>query len=220
MFALACHHDAGLDELTPIFQMDLHLLRPYSFTHLPSASSSRRSSPVQSQVVLNPETGNEHLVMRFWVHGRGMDEKDTTMGWIKARWREGKVWVKQAVRDMGGEPVDEQLEVEKVTEQAVVKKEEQGWISAIFGALRPSLPKQNNLSTPKKNLPPPGTFTSGEGRVDFYRDPDSGTYKMLTLTVDVPGTRKANQRAVLYWSGSTEVAKESILEGKSYRITF
>lgn len=149
-----------------------------------------------------------------------MDEDETTMGWIKARWREGKVWVKQAVRDMGGDPVDEQAEVEKPAEQAVVKKEEQGWLASMFGALRPSLPKQNNLSTPKKNLPPPGTFTSGEGRVDFYRDPDSGAYKMLTLTVDVPGTRKANQRAVLYWSGSSEVAKESILEGKSYRITF
>jgi hypothetical protein len=160
--------------------------------------------------------------MRFWVHGRGIDEDETTMGWINARWREGKVWIKQAVRDMGGDDIEGTEEKPKVveTEKAAIKKEEKGWISSIFGALRPSLPRQNNLSTPLKNLPPAGTFTSGEGRVDFYRDPESGTYKMLTLTVDVPGTRKANQRAVLFWSGSEQVAQESILEGKNYKITF
>jgi import inner membrane translocase subunit TIM21 len=199
--------------------MELHLLRPYSFTHLPSPSSSRRSSPVQSQVVRNPETGNEHLVMRFWIHGRRMDEDETTMGWINARWREGKVWVRQVDGSNGERERGEENRVTTSSASAPVK-EERGWISSLFGALRPSLPRQTNLSTPLKNLPPPGTFTSGEGRVDFYRNPENGTYEMLTLTVDVPGTRKANQRAVLYWSESERVAKESILEGKSYRITF
>lgn len=203
--------------------IDLHLLRPFTFTHLPSASSSRRSSPVQSQVMRNPETGNEHLVMRFWIHGRGIDEQDTT-GWWKARWRESKIWIKEAIRDMGADSPEAAAKsqgIEEAPKDSKTQPQGQGWIASIFGALKPSLPRQPISSLMKKTLPPPGTFKSGEGHVDFYRDPETGGYKMLTCTIDVPsGGRRSKQRAVIHWSDVTEVAREGILEGKNYRITF
>jgi import inner membrane translocase subunit TIM21 len=203
--------------------MDLHLLRPYAFTHLPSPTSSRRSSPVQSQVVRNPETGNDHLIMRFWIHGRGLDEPNTTTGWLKARWREGKIWVKQAVREMGSDSLEGQTVVnegDRSVTTTVKPQEEQGWFSSLFGALRPSLPRTQTMGTPKKNLPPAGTYRSAEGRVDFFRNPETEAYEMLTLTVDVPGGRRPNQRAVLHWSEPGQVAEEGILEGKRHKITF
>lgn len=98
-----------------------------------------------------------------------------------------------------------------------------GWFSSLFGALIPSTsrPLNSTYSTPKAHLAVPGTYTSGEGRADFFKDPESDTFKLLVLTVDVPGGgRNAAQRAVLYWADPSLVASESMLEGSNYKITF
>lgn len=142
---------------------------------------------------------------------------------MKARWRDTKLFAKKLIRDLGSDSVggvntaDAGAKAEESTEKA--RATSGGWFSGWFGVLRPSLPRLPAPSLPKKALPPAGTYKTGECHADYYKD-ETGAFRLLTLTVDVPSSRVKKQRAVVHWEDPEEVGAESVLEGRSYKITW
>ncbi|KAJ9124243.1 hypothetical protein QFC22_001042 [Naganishia vaughanmartiniae] len=52
------------------------------------------------------------------------------------------------------------------------------------------------------------------------QDPETQTYRLLTLTVDIPSAKSGAQRAVVFWGDQDEVAREGLLEGSRTRLTW
>jgi import inner membrane translocase subunit TIM21 len=156
--------------------MPHHLLKPYSFTHTPSSSSTtRHSSPIQIQHTRNPQTQNEHLIMRFWVHGRGIDEVET-LGWIKQPLREARGWVEAQYENLREQYLMDRLDDAAGGDDSPSPSnepvaQEGGWFGGMFGALKPNVQGsvRGGPSGGRKALPPPGTYTSGEARADFVK---------------------------------------------------
>lgn len=187
--------------------------------------------------------------MRFWVHGRGIDEVET-LGWIKQPLREMRGWMVAQYETLREQYLMDRLDdagaggydtpPARSNEPSVVQ--EGGWFGGMFGALKPNVqgPVRGGPSVGRKALPPPGTYTSGEARADFVKvcpvfasssqsrtnhkrprkDPTTGTYRLLTLTVDIPSARSAAQRAVVFWADSADVSQEGLLEGSRTRLSW
>ncbi|GHJ88491.1 hypothetical protein NliqN6_4893 [Naganishia liquefaciens] len=232
-------HNQAIDLIESSKVMPHHLLKPYSFTHTPSSSgTTRHSSPIQMQHTRHPHTQNDHLIMRFWVHGRGIDEVET-LGWLKQPLRDLQAWAEaeyenlreQYLMDRLDEDVhegDAQVRLGASTAAAAAAEQQQagGWWAGMFGALKPNMPGParggggGGGGGGKRALPPPGTYTSGEARADFVKDPSTGTYRLLTLTVDIPSARSIAQRAVVFWADSADVSQEGLLEGSKTRLSW
>lgn len=160
--------------------MPHHLLKPYSFTHSPSSSgTTRHSSPIQMQHTRHPQTQNEHLIMRFWVHGRGIDEVET-LGFLKQPLRDLKGWAGIQYENLMEQYLMDRLDenVQDATSSGrsdappgVQQQQESGWFGGLFGALKPSIQgsPRGGSSSGKRALPPAGTYTSGEARADFVK---------------------------------------------------
>jgi hypothetical protein len=248
--------------------MQQHLLKPYSYTHSSSASSTtRHSSPVQTQHTRHPQTQNEHLIMRFWVHGRGKDEVEF-LGWLYQPFRDARGWLEVQYEQLMEQYLMDRLDDDGTqthnakstdrVEAAQQQQQESSWFGGMFGALKPSSQgsSRNGIAGKgRKALPPAGTYTSGEVHADFLKvralplhpigqrllkplrchactdplsayylllqqDPETQTYRLLTLTVDIPSSKVAAQRAVVFWGDQEEVAREGLLEGSRTRLTW
>ena len=178
------------------------LLPPLKFTHSPNAASPvRGSSPVVHRVVRSPLSGRDHLLITFWVHGRGKDDPEPSpvRHWFKEKWDGFYAWAQQKGGLLGlatdpdtPEPEDEETS-RKLDKEA---EKQEGWLKSLASSL--SLRPKGQKAAPA--LPPPGTFTIGECHADYVKD-DQGQYQMLSLLVDVPSSRaKRPYQAVVYWS--------------------
>ncbi|KAJ9094195.1 hypothetical protein QFC19_008047 [Naganishia cerealis] len=158
--------------------------------------------------------------MRFWVHGRALDEVET-LGWLKAPLRDARAWIGEQVEvlreqylmdRLDGEVVEEGIRHADKEHKGVVTQREgesartagTGWLDGLFGALNPSTTGGASSSRTRggsgvgkrKALPPAGTYTSGEVHADFVK------------------------RAVVFWADPDEVAKEGLLEGSRTRLAW
>lgn len=117
--------------------------------------------------------------MRFWVHGRGIDETET-LGWLKQPLRDLKDWagmqydnlMEQYLMDRLDEDVqDASSSGRSDAPLGVQQQQESGWFGGLFGALKPNVqgPSRGGSGGGKKALPPAGTYTSGEARADFVK---------------------------------------------------
>ncbi|KAJ9126751.1 hypothetical protein QFC24_001782 [Naganishia onofrii] len=226
-------HNQAIDMIESSKTMQQHLLKPYSFTHSSSASSTtRHSSPVQTQHTRHPQTQNEHLIMRFWVHGRGKDEVEF-LGWLYQPFRDARGWLEVQYEQLMEQYLMDRLDDDGTqthdakstdrVEAAQQQQQESSWFGGMFGALKPSSqgPSRNGIAGKgRKALQPAGTYTSGEVHADFLKDPETQTYRLLTLTVDIPSSKVAAQRAVVFWGDQEEVAREGLLEGSRTRLTW
>lgn len=174
------------------------LLPPLKFTHTPnSASPTRGSNPVVHRTVRSPYSGKDHLLLTFWVHGRGKDDPEPhpVRHWLKDKWDDFYAWA----QDKGGwlglatdpdtpEPADDKVAQEE--------RKQDGWLASLANSL--SLRPRGQRQAPA--LPPPGTFTIGECVADYVKD-ENGQYQMLSLVVDVPSARAQKPyQAVVYMS--------------------
>ena len=122
--------------------------------------------------------------MRFWVHGRGIDETET-LGWLKQPLRDLRGWAEVQYEnlreqylmdrlDEGVQEGDAQVRTDATTTAAGAAEQQQlasGWLGGMFGALKPNVqgPSRGGSGGGKRALPPPGTYTSGEARADFVK---------------------------------------------------
>ncbi|KAJ9106336.1 hypothetical protein QFC21_001482 [Naganishia friedmannii] len=181
----------------------------------------------------HPQTQNEHLIMRFWVHGRGKDQTEF-LGWLYQPFRDARGWLEVQYEQLMEQYLMDRLDDDGTgptqiagqamdVAQGVKQQEESSWFGGMFGALKPSSQgssRNGTVGKGRKALPPAGTYTSGEVHADFLKDPETQTYRLLTLTVDIPSSRSAAQRAVVFWGDREEVAREGLLEGSRTRLTW
>ena len=157
--------------------MNPHLLPPLNFTHSPHSSAPVRGSPpVVHRLVRHPVSGRDHLLLTFWVHGRGRDEPES-LGWVKSAWarveglgREAGSWaglVQEGPNGAGTELVERK---EPVT---VVENQQPGLLGRIFGSLTTSLRAADGSGSKSKastrGLPSPGTYTIGEVQGEYIK---------------------------------------------------
>jgi import inner membrane translocase subunit TIM21 len=193
-----------------ILQLDSHLLPPLSFTHTPHAAAPIRGSPpLPTRNILHPRSGREHLLLTFWVHGRGIGEEER-LGFVKHYY--------QAVLDYGraaGEwaglvppPIKE---TQVISQKAEVPKEEGGWGGLLggFSGLRGGSGSKA-VSGGSRGVPP-GTYKVGEVHGDYvkvsrmptltYTQNAAGHYQLLSLVIDVPASQASHPtRAVVFWA--------------------
>jgi import inner membrane translocase subunit TIM21 len=142
---------------------------------------------VQSQIVRNSLTGHEHLILRFWIHGRGLNESEEVgvLGWCRGRWKDLKGWTSIAARRIGMIGPDEsqakttmavhqdQSSVHpSAKEHAPSTSRSSGSWWGMFSSLRPSAAKGHEHAAVKmgrKELPPAGTYKQGEARADYVK---------------------------------------------------
>lgn len=145
-----------------------HLLQPYSFSHNASGlMSSRRTSPVQQQHMRHPKSGREHLILRFWVHGRGMNEPEGWIQWGKSQIRTAKGYTWDPAVAALQQAISSEPEADPAEEsQAMAAPAETSSWGGFFGRLKPQRPTTVSMG---KEPPPPGTFKDGEARADYVR---------------------------------------------------
>lgn len=196
-----------------------------TFTHTPhSAAPTRGTVPIQHRVVRHPSSGRDHLIISFWVHGRGRDEPEPH-SWAKRSvstavdsLRSAGTFIGLIADPDGPETAPTKAEVEIAElEKAKAEREREaaeaqqgpgflGRLSKSF-SFRPGGGKVRSATT---KLPPPGTYKIGEVRADYVKNA-SGHYTLLSLTADVPSSRAPYPgRAVVYWS--PEADKEGLIE--------
>jgi import inner membrane translocase subunit TIM21 len=216
--------------ITNVHKLDPHLLPPLTFTHSPSSSApSRGSTPIASKLLRHPTSGRDHLILRFYVHGRGKDEPET-LGYVKRGLRTAEEWALYAFDAVGLDlrraPPAKEDEVEVVAQPAA---ESSGWLKTTFGSL--STLRASGGSTVargrQRGLPPPGTYKSGEVKADYVKvrkclaltqsltllQNAAGTFTLLTLVIDIPHSQAPHpQHAVIF--RSPEADTEGLLGGR------
>lgn len=151
-----------------ILQLDAYLLPPLKFTHSPHSSAPVRGSPpIAHTFIRNPTSGKDHLVISFWIHGRGKDEEET-LGWIKQGWRSAVAWGKQGVEMLVGEKPEDVVKEDVEKKEQLAAKQEPGMLSRWFGGLNLRSPVGSRTSSAKE-LPPAGTYTVGEARGEYVK---------------------------------------------------
>jgi len=153
-------------------QLDAHLLPPLKFTHSPHSSAPVRGSPPLQHVnAKHPISGRDHMLVTFWVHGRGRDEPEP-LGWIKGIWHD----VEENLRWVGGYMgVSEPYEPGQSAQETVVPVKEEaspsttggGWFSGLSNSLRGTLPTRAGES--RRGLPPAGTYKIGEVKAEYVK---------------------------------------------------
>jgi import inner membrane translocase subunit TIM21 len=115
----------------------------------------------------HPQTQNEHLIMRFWVHGRGIDEVET-LGWLYQPFRDARGWLQVQYEQLMEQYLMDRLDGDgsqdhvKTSDQVDVSQQQQqqesSWFGGMFGALKPSSQgsSRNGITGKgRKALPPP-----------------------------------------------------------------
>lgn len=203
-----------------------------TFTHSPhSAAPTRGTAPVVHRAVRHPVSGRDHLILTFWVHGRGRDEPEPLSG-LKRWWAKGEGKLRRAAMAIGLVPADNSPEnaspqaaisaadneaagekAHEIEREAGVNVEQgPGFLGRLTSAFAFRGPGASVRSA-TRTLPPPGTYKVGEVRADYVKNA-SGHYTMLALVVDVPSSRAPYPgRAVVYWS--PEADREGLVGRKS-----
>ncbi|WWC60303.1 uncharacterized protein I303_102872 [Kwoniella dejecticola CBS 10117] len=205
-----------------------HLLPPLKFTHSPHSSAPvRGSAPIPHTFVKHPTSGRDHMLLTFWVHGRGKDEPEQ-LGWLKSTYRQVEGYGRQGLIYVGLIQPHPENEGEGLMEstnsgtvQSFGREEEQpGMLNRWFGGFTSSLRTQSSGSGAgrrkdnTRGLPPPGTYTIGECRAEYVKNA-SGQFTLLSLSVDIPSSKVSYpSRAVIYTS--PEASTEGLL-GKRIR---
>ncbi|KGB78305.1 hypothetical protein I307_02623 [Cryptococcus deuterogattii 99/473] len=196
-------YSRAIDMIRGSNALDAYLLPPLKFTHSPHSSAPVRGSPpIAHTFIRNPTSGKDHLVISFWIHGRGKDEEET-LGWIKQGWRSAFAWGKQGVEMLVGEKPEDVVKEDVEKKEKVVAKQEPGMLSRWFGGLNLRSPVGSRTSSAKE-LPPAGTYTVGEARGEYVKD-EAGEFQMLSLIVDIPSSKVSYPgRAVIFQSPEAE----------------
>ncbi|RSH94657.1 hypothetical protein EHS25_004462 [Saitozyma podzolica] len=205
-------YSQAVDMIRASDALNSHLLPPLTFTHTPHASAPVRGSPpLPHRLVRHPVSGRDHMLLTFWVHGRGRDEPEP-LGWAKGLYRRAEAglrglgeWVgmiRPAAESDGDERLalaGERREVvgspRRDGEQAHAQAQGQGMLGRMFGGITGRPTKEV-----RRGLPPPGTYKVGEVRADYVKNA-SGQFQLLSLVIDVPSSSVPHPgRAVVFWS--------------------
>ncbi|WVQ79121.1 hypothetical protein IAT38_001216 [Cryptococcus sp. DSM 104549] len=203
--------------------LDPHLLPPLKYTHSPTSSAPVRGSPpIAHTFIRHPTSGRDHLLITFWVHGRGKDEEEP-LHWAKGIWGKAVGWGRQGMVAVGlieegsadGSKAAEASPASPSQAAASPAKEEQpGIASRWFGGFSSLRSPASAKGGSTRGLPPPGTYKIGEARAEYVKNA-SGQFVLLSLIVDIPSSRAAYPgRAVIFQSPEAE--KEGLL-GKRIR---
>lgn len=160
-------------------------------------------------MIRNPASGRDHMLLTFWVHGRGKDEPEP-LGWAKTWVKKGEEVVRQIGSWVGlaADP-DGPVVVLPPTPEPEVQPEQQG--PGFLGRLARSfsLSSGSTVKSATAKPPPPGTYKIGEVRADYVKNA-SGHFTMLALVIDVPSSRAAYPgRVTVFWS--PEANRESLI---------
>ncbi|WVF65774.1 hypothetical protein IAT40_000508 [Kwoniella sp. CBS 6097] len=222
-------YSQAVDMIRASDALNPHLLPPLTFTHSPHSSAPvRGSAPIPHTFVKNPKSNRDHMLLTFWVHGRGKDEPEK-LGWLKSAWRSVEDYGRQGLVYAGlVDPASSGAESERRNEGAVQQghaagpEQEQGQepgqspgaLGRLFGGFTTSLRStstavKNGMTGRGRGLPPPGTYKIGEVRAEYVKNA-SGQFTLLSLFVDVPSSNATYPgRAVIYQS--PEAATEGLL---------
>ncbi|OWZ70183.1 hypothetical protein AYX14_04439 [Cryptococcus neoformans] len=184
--------------------LDAYLLRPLKFTHSPHSSAPVRGSPpIAHTFIRNPTSGKDHLVISFWIHGRGKDEEET-LGWIKQGWRSAFAWGKESMDMLVGEKPEDVVKEDVEKKEHVVAKKEPGVLSRWFGGLNLRSAARSQAQSARE-IPPAGTYTVGEARGEYVKD-EAGEFQMLSLIVDIPSSKASYPgRVIIFQSPEAEI---------------
>ncbi|WWC68634.1 uncharacterized protein I206_102565 [Kwoniella pini CBS 10737] len=210
-------YSKAVDMIRDSDALNPHLLPPLKFTHTPHSSAPvRGSAPIPHTFIKHPTSGRDHMLLTFWVHGRGKDEPEQ-LSWLKSTYRQMEQYGREGLIYVGlihpnaGEDVEHK---DEIVQDA--SNEESGILNRWFGGFTSSLRNQGNTKRKEnsRGLPPPGTYTIGECRAEYVKNA-SGQFTLLSLSVDVPSSKVSYpSRAVIYTS--PEASTEGLL-GKRIR---
>ena len=163
-------------------QLNPHLLPPLTFTHSPTpAAPVRGSTPVSHTFVRHPSSGRDHMIITFWVHGRGRGEPEP-LHWAKSSWHLVLSSLDDVARYTGlvaeggslftpSTPPKEEAP-EKAEPEVDRGEGGSGWLGSLLGGfsgLRSTSSTTRERSTPSRGLPPPGTYKVGEVKGDYVK---------------------------------------------------
>lgn len=144
-------------------QLNAHLLPPLTFTHTPHQSAPIRGSPpIATRHIQHPTSGREHMLITFWVHGRGIGEEES-LGWMRSGYRTVIEWGREAGEWIG---VVAPVPVAEPVKPVEVVQTGSGFLGGLLGGLglRGAQPRRET-----KGLPPPGTYKVGEVHGDYVK---------------------------------------------------
>ncbi|WVR03816.1 hypothetical protein IAU60_000812 [Kwoniella sp. DSM 27419] len=212
-------YSQAVDMIRASDALNPHLLPPLKFTHSPHSSAPvRGSAPIPHTFVKHPTSGRDHMLLTFWVHGRGKDEPEQ-LGWLKNSWRTVEGYGRQGLvmaglleehTETGPDGSTNAVPVASAA-QPPAAAPQQGTVGRWFGGLTSSLRSSSapggKAST--RGLPPPGTYKIGEVRAEYVKNA-SGQFTLLSLFVDIPSSSASYPgRAVIYQS--PEAATEGLM---------
>ncbi|TXT15602.1 hypothetical protein VHUM_00105 [Vanrija humicola] len=178
-----------------------YLLPPLSYTHSPHSSApTRGSAPVVHTAVRHPISGRDHLLITFWVHGRGLNEPER-LSWAKEWWAKFQHWAQQGGHLLGiaSEPVEPATDIVAPVDTAEGKKDSSPGLLGRFASSLSLRGVASAVSSVTKSEPP-GTYKIGEVRADYVKNA-AGHFTLLALVVDVPSRQAPHPgRATVYWS--------------------
>jgi hypothetical protein len=124
----------------------------------------RRNRRINSTIIVDPSTGEEKMILHFYVEGKSRDDHSGESWWTSA-----KRWIQPIVFERSdGQPLEPAPEPTPKSEP-----EEQSWFSYFFGALMPSTYRRGTGSSmpvfhrPAK--PELGKYTTGEAVATLTR---------------------------------------------------
>lgn len=154
------------------------------------------------RAVRHPISGRDHLLITFWVHGRGRDEPEP-LSWAKKWWAKAEGWARQGAYLLGvaSEPVEPATDIVQPVPAAAGGSQEAS-SPGFLGRWASSLSLRGAASAVRSvtKSEPPGTYKIGEVRADYVKNA-AGHFTLLSLVVDVPSSRAPHPgRATVYWS--------------------
>lgn len=159
-------------------QLDGHLLPPIKFTHSPTITSpSRGTPPIVHQEIINPTSGRKHMLVKFWVHGRGKDEAEW-FGSVKDFFRNVRAQAAQYATEYGLEWAgsrtmdDDRMEVDEEMEAAQAPAP--SWtewlgLSSLTGLKTTEKERERRRTIISRKPPPAGTYKMGEVTADWVK---------------------------------------------------
>jgi hypothetical protein len=131
---------------------------PLKFHGDASSSRMRRNRQINSRIVVDPSTGEEKMILHFFVEGKGKEDDAAHQSW----WTRAKRAIYPIVFEPSGGPSYPPPPEPAPSEQPETK--EQSWFEYLFGALLPSTyrrtPNAPVFARPVK--PELGKYTTGE----------------------------------------------------------
>lgn len=146
---------------------------PIKFTHSPLITApSRGTPPIVHQELINPKSGRKHMLVKFWVHGRGKDEPEP-FGMAKDAFRTVKAKAIEygLIFPTRRKLEDDSMEVEEEVEAKEAGKSWSDWLG--LGGLTSfkSADRERRRVTITRKPPPAGTYKMGEVTADWVKVP-------------------------------------------------